>query len=118
MNGKKIVIAEDNKDIRELIQRALENVGYEVGAVEDGFALIAYLKANQDIDAVILDLVMPERGGVSVFDTVHSVSPASKIVIYTAYADYKDSVYGKKADAFVEKTEGVGKITQTLKELL
>ena len=117
-NGKKIVIADDNRDIRELVQIALERAGYEVGTVGDGFELITYLKTNQEIEAIILDLMMPERGGVSVFETVRSISPASKIIIYTAYADYKNSVYGKKADAFVEKIEGAKKIIEKLKELL
>lgn len=113
-----MVIADDNQELCETLKDALAKAGYRVDAVNDGLALVAYLKKNQDIDAVILDLIMPERSGMSVFETIRSVSPASRLIIYTGQTDYKNSVYDRKADAFIEKTEGVEKIIEALKELL
>ncbi|MBD3379569.1 MAG: response regulator [Candidatus Omnitrophica bacterium] len=115
---KKIVIADDNKDLCEILKTIFEKEGYEVGLVHDGFALIDTLKENQDIEAVILDLVMPEKGGISIFDTIRSVSPVSKIIIYTGYTSYQHSVFAKEADAFINKTEGAEKILEKLDELL
>ena len=59
---KKIVVAEDNRELCDLLRTILEGEGYAVDFVHDGFSLVAYLKETQDIDAVILDLIMPERG--------------------------------------------------------
>lgn len=115
---KKIVMAEDNLELCEVLMTILRHEGYEISAVHDGFSLIGYLKENQDVDAVILDLIMPEKGGISIFETVRSVSPASKIIIYTGYAVYRDSVYGRRADAFIDKSEGAEKLLETLKKLL
>ena len=115
---KKIVIADDNLELCDLLKVIFEKEGYEVDTVHDGFSLIAYLKDKQDIDAVILDLVMPERGGISVFDTIRSVSPASKLIIYTGYTDYEGSIFAREADAFIKKTDGAGKILEVLEELL
>ncbi|KJJ83708.1 Signal transduction response regulator, receiver region domain protein [Candidatus Omnitrophus magneticus] len=117
-NQKKIVVADDNANICELLQTGLERAGYVTACVENGLELINYLKNNQDIDAVILDLVMPERGGISVFETIRSISPASIIIIYTGYTDYKNSVYCRAADAFIEKTDGLARILEVLNELL
>ncbi|HNX90505.1 MAG TPA: response regulator [Candidatus Omnitrophota bacterium] len=117
-NLGKIILADDNEDICDLVEDALMRAGYTVESVSNGFSLITYLKENQDVDAVILDLVMPEKGGESVFDTIRSISPISKIIIYTGYSRYRYSAMGKNADAFIEKTEGIDKIIQTLKELL
>ena len=114
---KKIVIADDNIDVRDIVRSALENIGYKVGEAKDGFALIAYLKEHQDIDVVILDLMMPARDGISIFETIRSVSPASKIIIHTAFPNYRDTVFGKEADGFVDKMEGVEKIIEVLEEL-
>ena len=114
---KKIVIADDNIDVRDIVRSALENIGYKVGEAKDGFALIAYLKEHQDIDVVILDLMMPARDGISIFETIRSVSPASKIIIHTAYPNYRDTVFGKEADGFVDKMEGIEKIIEVLEEL-
>ena len=115
---KRIVIAEDNLDLCELLQVILTDEGYRVDIVHDGFALVSFLQDNQDIDAIILDLMMPEKGGISSFDTVRSVSPASKLIIYTGHPDYKHSVYAREADAFVDKTEGPDKLIAILKDLL
>ena len=115
---KKIVIAEDNRDLCELLKDILEEEGYLVEYVHDGFALISYLKIKQDIDVIILDLIMPEKGGISIFDTVRSIAPASKLIIYTGYTSYRNSIFAREADAFVNKTDGAERLIKILKELL
>ncbi|MCK4851761.1 MAG: response regulator [Candidatus Omnitrophica bacterium] len=117
-NQKKIIVADDNEEICKVLKGGLADAGYSVDSVGDGFALVAYLKENQDIDAILLDLVMPQKGGISVFETVRSISPASKLIIYTGYEEYRNSVYGREADAFVLKTEGMGRILDVLEDLL
>jgi CheY-like chemotaxis protein len=117
-SGKKIIIADDNKELCSVLSEILSQEGYIISSVHDGFSLLNYLKENQDVDAVILDLVMPEKGGISIFDTIKSVSPISKIIIYTGYTNYQHSVFAREADAFINKTEGAEKIISALKELL
>ncbi|MGB2601331.1 MAG: response regulator [Candidatus Omnitrophota bacterium] len=114
----KIIVAEDSRELCDLLQSILEGEGYKVDFVHDGFSLIAYLKETQDVDVVILDLIMPEKGGISIFDTVRSVSPASKLIIYTGYTSYRHSIFAREADAFINKTDGPEKLLETLKELL
>lgn len=120
MDGSKIkiVIAEDDHDLCEVLTSILRDEGYSVSYVHDGFALIKHLKEVQDVDGVILDLVMPEKGGLSIFDTIRSVAPATKIIIYTGFTNYRHSVFGRSADAFVGKAEGAEKLINTLKEIL
>jgi DNA-binding NtrC family response regulator len=117
-NPKKIVIADDNRELCGILKTILEEEGYEVHVVYEGFSLIAHLKKVQDVDAIILDLMMPEKGGITIFETVRSVSPASKLIIYTGYTSYRHSVFGKKADAFINKTASAEKLIKTLKDLL
>lgn len=114
----KVVIADDNHEICEVLKTILEDEGYDVFAVHDGFALVDHLKEVQDVEAIILDLMMPERDGLTIFDTLRTVSPASKIIIYTGYTNYRHSVLGMEADAFINKTDGAEKILEVLKELL
>ena len=114
----KIVIADDCKDLRDLLRMGLEKAGYEVDTVSDGMMLITYLKDNQDVDIVILDIVMPERSGLSVLNTVRSIVPATRLIIYTAHHNYKNSVYAREADAFVDKTEGLDKILEAVKSVI
>lgn len=115
---RKIVVADDSPDVREIVNHVLSKAGYYIDTVEDGFELIAYLKENQDMDAIVLDLMMPECGGLSIFETVRSLAPATKILIFTEYSSYKDSVYGRAADAFIEKGQGIETLLEELEHLL
>lgn len=117
-NHKKIVIADDNYELCDVLRTIFESENYEVEFVHDGFSLISYLKEMQDVDAIILDLIMPRKGGLSIFETIRSIAPASKLIIYTGYPDYKHSVFGREADAFVDKTQGAERLLEVLKELL
>ena len=114
----KIIIADDSKELCQILETILTREGYIVEYVHDGLALLTYLKTNQDMDVVILDLIMPERGGVSVFESVRSVSPASKLIIYTGYSNYKHSIFGREADAFVNKADGVKTLLGVIEDLM
>ena len=59
-----IYIAEDEKNIRETLQRFLENDGYEVCAFETGDALLGALFKRR-ADLVILDIMMPGTDGLT-----------------------------------------------------
>ena len=116
-NPKKVVIADDNRELCDILKTILEGEGYSVHVVYEGFSLLSYLKEVQDVDVVILDLMMPDKGGFSIINTVRSVSPASKLIIYTGYTNYRHSVLGREADAFVNKTEGPEKLLEILSKL-
>lgn len=115
---KKIVIAEDSRELCDILAAILEGEDYLIDFVHDGFALIDHLKKNQDVELIILDLMMPDKDGLSIFDTIRSIAPATKVVIYTGYTSYEHSVFAKEADAFVNKAEGAEKLLSVLEELL
>ena len=61
---QRIYIAEDEKNIRETLQRFLENDGYEVCAFETGDALLGVFYKKR-ADLVILDIMMPGTDGLT-----------------------------------------------------
>lgn len=62
---KSILLAEDNKDEREMLQMLLEGSGYKVVAVPDGKKALHHLKSHR-FDLVILDIMMPKVDGVEI----------------------------------------------------
>jgi CheY-like chemotaxis protein len=114
----KLVIADDSEALCSSLKQGLEEEGYVVHAVNDGFKLLAYLKENQDVEVVILDLMMPERSGMSIFNTIKSLCPATKIVIFSGCSEYRGSVFEREADAYIEKPEGLLKILEVLKRIV
>ncbi len=113
----KILIADDNKEICELVTAILVETGHEVDSVYNGYELIAYLEKNNP-SVIILDLMMPDKDGLSIIDTIKQVSPYSRIVIYTGHQEYENSVYARAVDRFLVKGRSIQDLIGTVEELI
>jgi len=114
--SRKIVIADDNRGICDLVSDLLEKRGYDVDAVYDGYELLSYLENNSPV-VIILDLMMPEKDGFSIFNTIRQISPYSRIIIYTGYGEHQDSVYARAADRFLVKGKSMEELVNAVEEL-
>ncbi|ULQ56359.1 response regulator [Flavihumibacter rivuli] len=104
--GKKILIADDEPDILEIIQYNLVNEGYEVYTAKDGDEALAKAKTVKP-DLIILDIMMPKRSGVEVCEILRT-QPAFKdtlIIFLTALSDESSQMKGLDtgADDYVNK---------------
>ncbi len=113
---KQILIADDNKNICNTLEDILCDVGYDVDTVNDGYELLAYFE-NKIPDLVILDIMMPSKGGLDVLNTIKSVAPNTKVVIYTGFAQYQKSVYASVVDKFLLKTDSPDKVLEAVEAL-
>jgi two-component system alkaline phosphatase synthesis response regulator PhoP len=105
-NIKKVLIADDEPDILEIISYNLQNEGYTVFTAKDGKEAIAQAqKINPDL--IILDVMMPGKTGVEVCAFLRS-QPAFKqtlIIFLTAMSDEASQIKGLEtgADDYVNK---------------
>ena len=103
---RKILIVEDEPDIRELVRYNLEQVGFDVIEAEDAESTIA-LAREQRPALVILDLMLPEGDGLDICRVLRGKSETAElpIVILTAKAGEVDRVLGLEfgADDYVTK---------------
>jgi two-component system, OmpR family, alkaline phosphatase synthesis response regulator PhoP len=104
--GKKILIADDEPDILEVIQYNLLKEGYEVITAKDGDEAISKAKTSQP-DLIILDIMMPKKNGMEVCEILRS-QPAFKntlIIFLTALNDENSHIKGLEtgADDYVAK---------------
>ena len=76
----RILIADDDVDLRELLARVLSKAGYRVETVEDGHAAVEMVAASPP-DVLITDLLMPHLTGWSVFSRVRRLAPQLPILI-------------------------------------
>ncbi|MFH1412257.1 MAG: response regulator [Candidatus Omnitrophota bacterium] len=115
--GKKIVIADDNRELCDLVNDVMRRQGHEVSSVYNGYELIAYIEKNTPA-VIILDLMMPGKDGLSIIDTIKQLSPYSRIIIYTGYHEYKRSVYGRSVDDFVVKGGSIKDLVTAVEKYL
>ena len=120
-NGMKkresIVIADDNKNLCQTLRDILEEKGYVVDTVYNGYELLGYLEGKRP-DVIILDIMMPVKGGLDILNSIKSISDNTKIIIYTAFEKYKTSVYARVVDRFLIKTDPPNKVLEAIEELL
>jgi CheY-like chemotaxis protein len=62
--AKRILLVDDNGELREVCRRALERIGHEVACAENGAAGIAMFRSGGPFDVVITDVLMPEMDGI------------------------------------------------------
>ena len=61
--------------------------------------------------------MMPERTGMQIFATIKNVSPHTKIIIYTGFPEYRDSVYARMADGFILKKDTPEALLQLMEKI-
>jgi DNA-binding response OmpR family regulator len=96
--GARVLLAEDDRSVREALTRALELEGHDVQAVADGEAALAALDAERP-DVVLLDWMMPVLDGLSVCRQLRSAGDRIPVLILTARAEIGDRVTGLDAGA-------------------
>ncbi len=106
LSKKKILIADDEKDIVEFLQYTFENVGFEVVACKDGIQALKQAKLHHP-DIILLDIMMPNLEGTSVCEQLRKMDEFKNtpIVFLTARTSEETEVNAFEigADDFIAK---------------
>jgi CheY-like chemotaxis protein len=81
---KTILIADDNKNIREYCRAAFEEEGYRVVLARDGIEALRVFCAEAP-DLAILDISMPQAGGLDALEQIRRLAPKIPAILYTAH---------------------------------
>lgn len=94
----RVLIAEDDRALRDVLVRGLQEAGYFVDSVIDGAAAESALR-DRDYEVAVLDWRMPQRSGVEVIEQVRGVGVRTPILLLTARDTPSDRVQGLNAGA-------------------
>ncbi len=116
---RRILVAEDQADIRDLIALNLRQAGYAVQAVADGPAALAS-QLEQASDLLVLDLMMPGLDGLEVCKALRARGRATPILMLTAKSTELDRVLGLElgADDYLTKPFSMAELLARVKALL
>jgi two-component system, OmpR family, response regulator MprA len=116
----KILIVDDERAVRESLQRALELEGYEIELAADGREALERLGANGQVDAVLLDVLVPGMDGLEVCRTIRRNGNQVPVLMLTARTQVEDRVEGLDAgaDDYVTKPFALEELLARLRALL
>jgi DNA-binding NtrC family response regulator len=98
-SGLRILFADDEAHLRDLMQMELPRLGHEVTVCPDGSAALKALDKGS-FDAALLDLKMPGLTGIEVLGKIRQVSPETQVVILTGHATVDTAVQALRLGAF------------------
>jgi DNA-binding response OmpR family regulator len=87
----RILVVEDEPAIADFLRRGLQAEGYSVDCAHDGVEGERRALSGE-VDLVILDVMLPERDGMDVLDTIRTRKPALPVIMLTARNDVEDKV--------------------------
>jgi DNA-binding response OmpR family regulator len=102
--GSRILVADDEPHIREVVRAYLEREGYEVLEASDGETALEHGR-NAGLDLLVLDVMLPGRSGFDVLRALRSEGSSVGVLMLTARDDVIDRVAGLElgADDYVTK---------------
>ena len=96
---KSILIVDDEENIRETLKDVLEDEGYAVFIAENGKVALSILNTNV-VDVVLLDLWLPEIGGMDVLKMMRELNGDIPVIIISGHGTIDTAVKATKEGAF------------------
>ncbi|HBX68821.1 MAG TPA: DNA-binding response regulator [Chloroflexi bacterium] len=113
-----VLVVDDEKAIRDFVQKNLEVRGFRVSVASHGAEALDIFN-SQNIDLVILDIMMPRLDGLETTQLIREISTVP-IIILTALGEETDKVraFDLGADDYLTKPFGVGELLARVKAVL
>lgn len=119
MTTKKILIIEDEPNIRELVLYNLKTNGYDGISAEDGIMGITMVHREKP-DLILLDIMLPEKNGFEICKELRDEGNNTPIIMMTAKTEESDKVTGLEcgADDYISKPFGIREMMARIKAVL
>jgi DNA-binding response OmpR family regulator len=114
----RVLVAEDDRGLREVLARGLRENGYVVDTAPDGQAALSFLRAYE-YEVAILDWLMPSRSGLEVLQHMRRTGSQTAVLMLTARDTPADRVTGldQGADDYLVKPFGFAELLARLRAL-
>ncbi|HEY7515530.1 MAG TPA: sigma-54 dependent transcriptional regulator, partial [Vicinamibacteria bacterium] len=99
MSQETVLVVDDEEVMRDVLQRLLAEAGYSVSVAEAGPQGLA-LARKGGYDAAIVDVMLPEMGGIEVLEELKRMDPDFVVLMITAFASVETAITAMKKGAF------------------
>ncbi|MGQ0456946.1 MAG: response regulator [Hyphomicrobium sp.] len=120
LTGKgRVLLVEDEVEVRQFAVRALTSKGYQVLEASDGVEALEVMSKHGDVDIVVSDVVMPEMDGPTLFKELRKRNPSMKVIFVSGYPNeaFREQLGGEDF-AFLPKPFSLPQLAAKVKEEL
>src|SRR5579871_6762136 len=119
VRGSRVLVVDDDPDVREAVETALELEGHRVMTEPDGLAALTRL-GQAEFDAVVLDVLMPNLDGFEVCRRLRASGNRTPVLILTSRDSEEDTIRGLDlgADDYLVKPFALGELLARVRALL
>ena len=113
----KILVVDDEIEIRNVLRLLLEGAGYTVVLASDGDAAVKCVREDSGIDLCIMDVMMPKKSGVEATLEIRKFSPVPILFLTAKSLDSdKESAYSSGGDDYLVKPFSSGELLMKVDE--
>ncbi|MFW5994801.1 MAG: sigma-54-dependent transcriptional regulator [Spirochaetia bacterium] len=108
----RVLVIDDEQGICDVLRDILEDEGYDVFVAEEGYEGLRLLR-TEPIDVVLLDIWLPNRGGMDILKDIKEEFPATEVILITGHGTIDLAVKSVKLGAFdfLEKPLSLDRVT-------
>lgn len=117
MDKSRILVVDDEENIRFALKRWFEVCGFEVDLAEDGLSAVQKCAVN-NYDIITMDLEMPRMNGAEAITEIKIYHPDVPIIVFTGYCDNSDEAAQCGAAKVLSKPLSLRKLEEEVRRLL
>lgn len=115
--GETVLVVDDIQEQRDLAQRMLQRLGYQVDTVSNGPEAVAYIR-RKPVDLLVLDMIIePEMDGLDTYRQILTIAPGQKAVIASGFSESERVLEAQRlgAGAYIRKPYRLEEIGMALR---
>ncbi|MBT0666597.1 PAS domain S-box protein [Geobacter pelophilus] len=115
----KVLLVDDEEDVRDIGMAMLQMLGFTVVTANDGNDAVEVFKANPDISFIVLDLTMPIMDGEQCFYELMRIKPDAKVVMSSGFSEQEvtQKFMGKKLSGFIQKPYTMSAMKEAIQKI-
>ena len=113
----RLLIVEDNENLRDLYQQELSDEGYTVTVADCGAEAVRCVESDAP-DLIVMDIAMPGKNGIETMQEIFAKRRVIPIILNTAYPHYRDRFETFQANACINKSGDLTELKEKIQELL
>ena len=117
MNKPRVLLVDDDRSVLDALGTVIESEGFELVRAADGHEAVEKFH-QQPVDIVLLDLMMPVKGGWDTLERLTTINPLLPIIVITARPDAYPVAMDQGVAALMQKPLDIPLLLEAMRELL